>query len=88
MSDPRPFTMRHLWWMACGSLDEGVMLQLFLTAILAGRPIEPDDFTRNHPLRSIENPPEEREPSEVVVGLAMDRMAEALAEHNREHHRG
>lgn len=55
--DPRPFSMRRLWWLACGRYELQVRAEVFWSRALGGKPT-PEQVRRMHPLRGLERQPE------------------------------
>jgi hypothetical protein len=75
-ADPhRPYTMRELWWMACGVWDREIDTREFWTVALGGKAYTADQRAAAHPLRRLEAPPEPAPgPSPEVVAETLDSL--------------
>lgn len=82
--NPGPFSMRELWFMACGKWDQTVSLQLLVLSGLGGKQ-PPDAFQRMHPLRAMEIPPPTAEELAELSALAFDVLGRGLKTHHQQH---
>lgn len=70
--DPRPLTLREVWWMASGRYDLDVRQRAFWMQAF-GTKVTAEQLTDMHPLRRLERPPA-AEPGEggwAVLGAAL-----------------
>jgi hypothetical protein len=56
-ADPlKPYSMRQLWWMACGAWDKELDAREHWQMVLGGKGFTPEQRAALHPLRRLETP--------------------------------